>query len=111
MQTGDLAWSPGRLAKVSRRGTALSWLLGFDGTLRWWKVAAGWGKVATAMKFTQYFLAMRQRSDRMSIQMEWIEKAVQQPEREAIQQDGRVRRWARIPEADGRWLRGVVGGR
>jgi hypothetical protein len=51
---------------------------------------------------------MRQRSDRMSIQMEWIEKAVQQPEREAIQQDGRVRRWARIPEADGRWLRVVL---
>lgn len=60
------------------------------------------------MKFTQYFLAMRQRPDRMPIQLEWIERTVQQPEREMVQRDGRIRRWARIPEADGRWLRVVL---
>lgn len=60
------------------------------------------------MKFTQYFLAMRQRPDRAPILLEWIERTVQRPEREAVQQDGRVRRWARIPEAEGRWLRVVL---
>ncbi|MBK7815741.1 MAG: hypothetical protein IPJ52_16390 [Rhodocyclaceae bacterium] len=60
------------------------------------------------MKFTQYFLAMRQRPDRMPIRMEWIERTVRQPEHEAKQQDGRIRRWARIPEAEGRWLRVVL---
>lgn len=60
------------------------------------------------MKFTQYFLAMRQRPDRMPIQMEWIERTVRLPEHEAMQQDGRIRRWAKIPEAEGRWLRVVL---
>jgi hypothetical protein len=61
-----------------------------------------------AMKFTQYFLAMRQRPDRAPIRMEWIERTVNQSEREEIQGDGRIRRWARVPEADGRWLRVVL---
>lgn len=60
------------------------------------------------MKFTQYFLAMRQRPDRAGIDMAWIERAIRQPVREAIQQDGRIRRWAAIPEADGRYLRVVL---
>jgi len=60
------------------------------------------------MKFTQYFLTMRQRPDRAPIQLAWIERTVGQPEREEIQQDGRIRRWARIAEADGRWLRVVL---
>lgn len=30
------------------------------------------------------------------------------PEHEQIQEDGRVRRWARIPEAEGRYLRVVL---
>ncbi|MEW5781974.1 MAG: hypothetical protein ACOY6N_09625 [Pseudomonadota bacterium] len=60
------------------------------------------------MKFTQYFLAMRQRPDRAGIDMAWIERAVRQPVKEAIQQDGRIRRWAAIPEAGGRYLRVVL---
>lgn len=60
------------------------------------------------MKFTQYFLAMRQRPDRAGIDMAWIERAIRQPVRETIQQDGRIRRWAAIPEADGRYLRVVL---
>lgn len=60
------------------------------------------------MKFTQYFLTTRQRPDRSSIQLDWIERVVTAPEREVIQQDGRIRRWARIPEAGDRWLRVVL---
>jgi hypothetical protein len=51
---------------------------------------------------------MRLRPDRAGIDMAWIERAVRQPVRETIQQDGRIRRWAAIPEADGRYLRVVL---
>ncbi|MBL8478857.1 MAG: hypothetical protein JNK59_06070 [Sterolibacteriaceae bacterium] len=60
------------------------------------------------MKFTQYFLTTRRRPDRSSIQLDWIKRVVTAPEREVIQQDGRIRRWARIPEAGDRWLRVVL---
>ncbi|MCX7148129.1 MAG: hypothetical protein NTY05_01775 [Rhodocyclales bacterium] len=60
------------------------------------------------MKFTQYFLTMRQRPDRAPILLEWIERTINAPEREEIQQDGRIRRWARISEAGNRWLRVVL---
>lgn len=60
------------------------------------------------VKFTQYFLAMRERPDRAMIRLEWIELVVQHPEKEAVQQDGRIRRWARIPEMDGRALRVIL---
>lgn len=48
---------------------------------------------------------MRQRADRSGIALEWIERTVAQPEHEALQDDGRIRRWRRIDEAEGRWLR------
>ena len=60
------------------------------------------------MKFTQYFMAMRQRPDRAIIQMEWIQRVIEHPEKEVIQQDGRIRRWARINEMDGRALRVIL---
>ena len=60
------------------------------------------------MKFTGYFRYMRQRSDRQWIELEWIERAVTSPVREEIQADGRIRRWAQIPEADNRHLRVVL---
>lgn len=60
------------------------------------------------MKHTQYFQAMRQRPDRASIDLRWIERVVHQPIREAIQQDGRIRRWGVVPEAGGRYLRVVL---
>ena len=60
------------------------------------------------MKFTQYFMAMRQRPDRALIQLEWIERVIDRPEKEIIQQDGRIRRWARIKEMDGRALRVIL---
>lgn len=60
------------------------------------------------MKFTQYFMAMRLRPDRAMIQMEWIQRVIEHPEKEAVQQDRRIRRWARINEMDGRALRVIL---
>jgi len=60
------------------------------------------------MKFTSYFLATRTRPDRAMIRDEWIEFVARSPMRESIQGDGRIRRWAQIAEADGRYLRIVL---
>ena len=60
------------------------------------------------MKFTQYFAQVRKRPDRQVIREEWIERVIMQPDSESVQADGRVRRWARIPEADGKYLRVVL---
>ncbi|MFO7541951.1 MAG: hypothetical protein R6W97_03940 [Thiobacillus sp.] len=60
------------------------------------------------MKFTAYFLAMRERPDRSSIQLEWIQRVLDAPMRESLQEDGRIRRWAPIEEADGKFLRVIL---
>ena len=60
------------------------------------------------MKTTRYFDVLRSRADRASIQEAWIAQAVHQPDHERVQADGRIRRWVRIPQAGGRWLRVVV---
>ena len=60
------------------------------------------------MKFTRYFLHAREREDRRKISMEWIERVVNDPDFERVQSDGRIRRWKRIPESDGRFLRVVL---
>jgi hypothetical protein len=60
------------------------------------------------MKATQYFLYTRGRADRAVIEDAWIVRATQHPLREERQADGRIRRWARIPEAGGRALRVIV---
>lgn len=57
------------------------------------------------MRFTRYFQILRQRPDRAAIRLDWIQRVVELPIREQIQQDGRIRRWAAIPEMDGRYLR------
>ena len=59
------------------------------------------------MKTTQYFQHMRKRSDRATIRDEWIMYAIQRPEKTEIQSDGRIRKWAWIPEA-GRFLRVIL---
>jgi hypothetical protein len=56
----------------------------------------------------QYFEAVRQREDRKTIRIEWIERVMRSPEREQVQADGRIRLWARIEEAEGRYLRVVL---
>lgn len=60
------------------------------------------------MKTTQYFQAMRQRPDRSIIQMEWVQHVIQNPVREILQQDGRIRRWASIEQMEGRYLRVIL---
>lgn len=60
------------------------------------------------MKFTQYFMHVRERPDRRSIRDEWLEYVVKNPQAEFIQADGRIRRWGRIAEAEGRYLRVVL---
>jgi len=64
----------------------------------------------TAVPFqtTEYFRAMRTRPDRAIIGDEWIRRAIQRPIREVVQSDGRIRRWAAIPEAGGRTLRVIL---
>lgn len=42
------------------------------------------------------------------IEDEWIRRVIESPEREHVQADGRVRRWARIHEMEGRYLRVVL---
>jgi hypothetical protein len=42
------------------------------------------------------------------IRDEWIEQAIRQPLKEIIQADGRIRRWARISEMDGKFLRVIL---
>ena len=60
------------------------------------------------MKFTLYFEAIRRRPDRAMIRDEWIKRAVSAPIREEIQADGRIRRWALVPEMDNRYLRVIL---
>lgn len=60
------------------------------------------------MKMTMYFATTRQRQDRIIIRDEWIRYVIQHPEREEIQDDGRIRRWARIAAMDNRYLRVIL---
>jgi hypothetical protein len=60
------------------------------------------------LQSTRYFDAMRERPDRCGILDEWILSVIRHPIREQVQEDGRIRRWARIDDADGRFLRVVL---
>jgi hypothetical protein len=59
------------------------------------------------MKFTQYFLYMRQRPDRARIRMEWIEETIKNPDYTEVQSDGRIRKWKKIERED-RFLRVIL---
>ena len=59
------------------------------------------------MKFTQYFLHIRQRPDRAKIRMEWIEETIKNPAYTEVQSDGRIRKWLKI-KAQGKFLRVVL---
>ena len=50
----------------------------------------------------------RLRPDRALIRDEWIARALDHPLREDRQADGRLRRWARIPEVQNRALRVIL---
>lgn len=60
------------------------------------------------MKFTQYFEAMRQRPDRALIQLEWIQRVIDNPVKVQVQADGRIRLWAPIKEMEDRYLRVIL---
>ncbi len=64
--------------------------------------------IESTVKFTKYFDFIRQRSDRAIIRDEWIERVVNNPVKETVQQDGRIRRWAPIEEMENRFLRVVL---
>ena len=40
--------------------------------------------------------------------MKWIQSVFNNPVKEEIQSDGRIRRWAKISEADDKYLRIVI---
>ena len=60
------------------------------------------------MKYTQYFLYICQRNDRKDIKLEWIQHVIDYAEREEVQADGRIRLWAKIPEANDKYLRVIL---
>jgi len=60
------------------------------------------------MKTTDYFEMVRARRDRAGILESWITRVVAHPQYQSVQADGRIRRWGRIDQAGGRWLRVVV---
>ena len=59
------------------------------------------------MKTTEHFQYMRKRKDRAIIKEEWIEFVVNNPDKQEIQFDGRIRRWAKIEEVD-KYLRVIL---
>jgi len=50
---------------------------------------------------------MRQRPDRVIISEEWIAHTIERPEHTEMQSDGRIRKWAWIPEAE-KYLRVIL---
>jgi hypothetical protein len=59
------------------------------------------------MKCTQYFMFVRQRSDRAAIKEDWILETIDAPLKTVTQSDGRIRRWKYIEEA-GKYLRVIL---
>ena len=60
------------------------------------------------MKTTAYFDQLNSRPDRAIIKLEWIQQVISQPLHEEIQSDGRIRRWGRIADYEGRYLRVIL---
>ena len=59
------------------------------------------------MKFTEYFVYIRQRPDRAKIRMEWIKDTIENPDYTEVQSDGRIRKWKKIKE-EGKFLRIIL---
>lgn len=71
--------------------------------------------IACLMKTTRYFDNTRHTLmtpaaalDRELIHEVWIRHVIEHPEREEVQADGRIRRWAKIRAASDRYLRVVL---
>jgi len=59
------------------------------------------------MKYTEYFLFVKQRADRASIKDEWILEVIHNPSKTAMQADGRIRKWSYIKEVK-KYLRVIL---
>jgi len=59
------------------------------------------------VKYTRYFLFVRQRPDRAIIKEEWILKTINNPLKTEVQTDGRIRKWSYIEEM-GKYLRVIL---
>jgi len=59
------------------------------------------------MKYTQYFLFVKQRPDRAAIKEDWILQTIDGPAKTVRQSDGRIRKWRYIEEA-GKYLRVIL---
>jgi hypothetical protein len=59
------------------------------------------------MKTTLYFEYTRKRPDRTQIKEDWINLVIEKPEKVEIQSDGRIRKWAKISEAE-KFLRVIL---
>jgi hypothetical protein len=59
------------------------------------------------MKTTEYFKHTRLRSDRKDILDEWIEFVITHAEHTEVQEDGRVKKWAKIDKV-GKYLRVIL---
>lgn len=59
------------------------------------------------MKVTLYFIETRYQPDRKDIDLAWIQRVIDHPEKEHIEANGRIRRWARIDEV-GKYLRVIL---
>ena len=60
------------------------------------------------MKYTQYFLYTRQRKTEKTFNLNGFSALSTVQIREEVQTDGRIRRWAKIPEADDKYLRVIL---
>jgi len=60
------------------------------------------------VKTTAYFDAIRIHPDCKIIRDNWIVRAIESPLHQEIQQDGRIRRWIRVPEMENRYLRIIL---
>ena len=57
---------------------------------------------------TDYFELIVLRADRSVIKDEWIVFAINNPVAEIVQEDGRIKLWAKIEEYNGRYLRVIL---
>ena len=51
---------------------------------------------------------MPNRPDRAIIELVWIERVIQNPVKEIVQEDGRIRMWGNAPEFEGKCLRVIL---
>lgn len=59
------------------------------------------------MKYTQYFLFIKQRPVRAIITEQWILDTIKKPVKTEVQTDGRIRKWEFIEEV-GKYLRVIL---